>query len=349
MIFNCISETEDKIQKKFFLEKIDIFCRLVEVFCQKHSLPVLKGKADEKIIGELISYGIINKDDEISELEKALSENFHRLINCTESAVEYKRLMGDLLDKLSNSKRKKYQENSGTDYTLADFFCGAGGLSLGFIQQGFNVKLANDIEDVCIHTYTYNHPEVPSESVVQGDIKQIVIDIDSYIKNGIDIVIGGPQCQGFSEANRQRVIDDPRNELYKYFVKAVEKISPKFVVMENVKGMLKVADQVVEDFGKLKVQGEYSYLVSYQVLNSQYFSVAQSRDRLIYIAVRSDVAECKNITPDKIFSEIKEECNKNKIYNLSYALDDIKPLYAPIIKNINEIDDEHTCKKIDVN
>jgi len=349
MIFNGISETEDKIQKKFFLEKIDIFCRLVEVFCQKHSLPVLKGKADEKIIGELISYGIINKDDEISELEKALSENFHRLINCTESAVEYKRLMGDLLDKLSNSKRKKYQENSGTDYTLADFFCGAGGLSLGFIQQGFNVKLANDIEDVCIHTYTYNHPEVPSESVVQGDIKQIVIDIDSYIKNGIDIVIGGPPCQGFSEANRQRVIDDPRNELYKYFVKAVEKISPKFVVMENVKGMLKVADQVVEDFGKLKVQGEYSYLVSYQVLNSQYFSVAQSRDRLIYIAVRSDVAECKNITPDKIFSEIKEECNKNKIYNLSYALDDIKPLDAPRIKNINEIDDEHTGKKIDVN
>ena len=118
MIFNGISETEDKIQKKFFLEKIDIFCRLVEVFCQKHSLPVLKGKADEKIIGELISYGIINKDDEISELEKALSENFHRLINCTESAVEYKRLMGDLLDKLSNSKRKKYQENSGTDYLL---------------------------------------------------------------------------------------------------------------------------------------------------------------------------------------------------------------------------------------
>ena len=60
--------------------------------------------------------------------------------------------------------------------------------------------------------------------------------------------------RGFSEANRQRVIDDPRNKLYKYFVKAVEAITPKVVVMENVKGMLKVANQVVEDYERLRVK-----------------------------------------------------------------------------------------------
>ncbi|MFR2706443.1 MAG: DNA cytosine methyltransferase [Lachnospira eligens] len=63
--------------------------------------------------------------------------------------------------------------------TLVDFFCGAGGLSLGFLQEGFNVKLANDIEDVCIQTYKYNHPELPSNKLIQGDIKQIVDHIEN--------------------------------------------------------------------------------------------------------------------------------------------------------------------------
>ena len=67
----------------------------------------------------------------------------------------------------------------------------------------------------------------------------------------MDGVLGGPPCQGFSSANQQRIIDDPRNELYKYYIKAVSSILPKFVVMENVKGMLKVANQVVEDYANI--------------------------------------------------------------------------------------------------
>ena len=102
-------------------------------------------------------------------------------------------------------------------------------------------------------TYTYNHPELPSQYIIQGDIKTIVDNVQDYIVGDIDVVVGGPPCQGFSEANRQRIIDDPRNELYKYFVKAVERIAPKFVVMENVKGMMKVADQVVEDYERLSI------------------------------------------------------------------------------------------------
>ena len=136
---------------------------------------------------------------------------------------------------------------------------------------------------------------------------------------------------------------DPRNKLYKYFVKAVERIAPRFVVMENVKGMLKVADQVVEDYGKLRAgrNGQnYSYLVDYRILNSQYFSVAQSRERLIYIAVRSDIAREKNLTPGRIFDEIEAGCEGNKTYILMDALRDIRSLEAPRIKNQNEIDSE---------
>lgn len=350
MIFSAATKVKDKTEKAFFIEQVNVYIRLVTVFCQKNGIKIQRKEHIENI-EELCSIGVISNADEIEFLKELLGKQYLAFIDAVSIAVENKEMMGNLLDNLYNSKRKVIQESAARKekYSLVDFFCGAGGLSLGFIQQGFNVKLANDIEDVCIETYKYNHPELPTERLIQGDIKQIVDNIDSYINQDIDIVVGGPPCQGFSEANRQRVIDDPRNELYKYFVKAVEKIEPKFVVMENVKGMLKVADQVVEDYGKLRVKEECTYLVAYRVLNSQNFSVAQSRERLIYIAIRSDIAKEQNITPQQIFDEIKKNCLGNKVFALSDALNDIKELKAPRIKNMNDMDSETTGKKIDVN
>lgn len=350
MIFSAATKVKDKTEKAFFIEQVNVYIRLVTVFCQKNGIKIQRKEHIENI-EELCSIGVISNADEIEFLKELLGKQYLAFIDAVSIAVENKEMMGNLLDNLYNSKRKVIQESAARKekYSLVDFFCGAGGLSLGFIQQGFNVKLANDIEDVCIETYKYNHPELPTERLIQGDIKQIVDNIDSYINQDIDIVVGGPPCQGFSEANRQRVIDDPRNELYKYFVKAVEKIEPKFVVMENVKGMLKVADQVVEDYGKLRVKEDCTYLVAYRVLNSQNFSVAQSRERLIYIAIRSDIAKEQNITPQQIFDEIEKNCLGNKVFALSDALNDIKELQAPRIKNMNEMDSETTGKKIDVN
>lgn len=158
--------------------------------------------------------------------------------------------MGTLLDRLSNQKRRILQEQQARiqNPTFVDLFAGAGGLSCGFVQAGFKVVFANDFEDVCVRTYRFNHPELPADKVLKGDIRQIVDHIGDYVSCPVDLVVGGPPCQGFSSANQQRIIDDPRNELYKYFVKAVKSILPKFVVMENVKGMLSVANQVVEDY-----------------------------------------------------------------------------------------------------
>ena len=132
---------------------------------------------------------------------------------------------------------------------IVDLFCGAGGLSLGFIQEGYAISLANDIEPCCIDTYSHNHPETPRKHIVLGDIKKVVSNIHSLLRfSEIDVVVGGPPCQGFSMANRQRLIDDPRNHLYKSYIDALKIIQPKFFVMENVKGMLSVASQVKEDF-----------------------------------------------------------------------------------------------------
>ena len=372
MIFQQVSKLKDKTEKSIFIELVTVYIRLVEVFCEKNHLEQIPGEGGEigercgrqidgsaeqagrKLVHELCSIGVISGKDELPELRNVLAGQYLPFLLSEKTAMFYEDRNDSLLDKLYNSRRRKLQDNSRqeTALSMVDFFCGAGGLSLGFIQQGFRVRLANDIEDVCIRTYRYNHPELPSGRVIQGDIKEIVDRAEEYIGQDIDVVVGGPPCQGFSEANRQRVIDDPRNKLYKYFVKAVERIAPRFVVMGNVKGMLKVADQVVEDYGKLRAgrNGQnYSYLVDYRILNSQYFSVAQSRERLIYIAVRSDVAREKNLTPGRIFDEIEAGCEGNKTYILMDALRDIRSLEAPRIKNQNEIDSEACGKKIDVN
>lgn len=357
MIFNSVTKLSDKTEKGFFVEKIKIYIRLVEVYAEKNFIDTndIIGVNDISLIEELIDIGVIEDEENISELKRIVGiSDFGKFINAVKFHIKHKNEMGWHLNKLYNSYRKEVQEKSKQDNSpkLVDFFCGAGGLSLGFLQEGFNVKLANDIENVCIETYRYNHPELPSDKLIQGDIREIVNNVENYIDEDIDIVVGGPPCQGFSSANQQRIIDDPRNELYKYFIKAVEKIAPKFVVMENVKGMMKVAEQVVEDYMSLRIEKEgnlLSYNVAYKLLNSNDFSVAQSRERLIYIAVRSDIQEKFNITPEFIFEEIGVSVSNNKKFVLMDALENIKPLDAPRIKNMNEVDDEKTGKKIDTN
>lgn len=368
MIFKSVSSLNGKAEKSFFLEQIQVYRRLVEVFCERHGAGTHADVVSSEFVSELKAIGVIADEAELPELKSVLGKEYGKFAEAVNFVITHKAEIfegearpgeaGDLLGKLYNSKRKEIQESAVKRHglTLVDFFCGAGGLSLGFVQEGFQVKLANDIEDVCIQTYKYNHPELPTDKVVTGDIRELVKHFEDYVDKeaweDVDVVTGGPPCQGFSEANRQRVIDDPRNELYKYFVRAVEIIAPKIVVMENVKGMLKVADQVVEDYECLRIhRGEkvYSYKVKYQILNSLDFSVAQSRERLIYIAVRNDVTEEKGVRPEDVFERIKETCEGNRTFVLMDALHDIKPLEAPRIKNMNEVDSDTTGKKIDVN
>ena len=110
--------------------------------------------------------------------------------------------------------------------------------------------------------------------------------------------------------------------MYKYYLKAIEKITPKIVVMENVKGMLPYAQQVVEDYKKISVKKgnkTYSYSVDYKVLVSSDFGVAQKRQRLIFIAIRNDISEKRKITPSDIIEEIESGYRKNRDHVLRDA------------------------------
>ena len=351
MIFSSIKNTNNKDE---ILEKILVYIRIVEVIAEKNKASIPSASISETIISELKDMGVIDTDEDLPILKNIAKDLYARFINCVSFYITNQKIFGNQLDKLNDKKRKQIQDEFKKELrpTFADFFAGAGGLSCGFTQAGFRVCFANDFEDVCVRTYRYNHPEVPVDKVVKDDIRKIVDNVQNYIDEDVDVVVGGPPCQGFSSANQQRIIDDPRNELYKYYIECVKKILPKFVVMENVRGMLKVADQVVEDYESIKEKKNgvtYSYAVSYKLLNSLDFSVAQSRERLIYIAIRNEVAEKKDITPKAIFEEICKANEDKPHYLLRDALEYIKPLDAPRIKNMNEKDDELTGKKIDVN
>ena len=358
MIFKSVKNITSRKEISFFIEKVSLYVKIINLLAENNSISI-EGKIykdrTDKTFDELIQIGVISSNGELTKLESILGQSlFNDFLTAVNFYLSNKKLVGSSLDRLRNSKRLKLQANNTTNNLprIVDFFCGAGGLSLGFIQAGFKVDLANDHEDVCIETYKFNHPELEENKIIQGDIRLIVDDIENYIENDVDIVVGGPPCQGFSSANKQRIIDDPRNELYKYFIKAIERIAPKFVVMENVKGMLPYADQVVGDYEgiKIKKKGEiHTYQVGFKVLVSDEFGVAQKRQRLIFLAVRNDIVKKHKISPISLFDEIQISSQKCKKHVLNDAISYIKPLKAPRVKNLTEIDDEETGKKVDVN
>lgn len=241
------------------------------------------------------------------------------------------------INKYCNHFIKEARKARTTDrLTMVDMFCGAGGLSLGFKQEGFVTILANDIESCCVDTYAHNHPETPRDHIIKGDIRDVVSNLEELLGDTYpSIVVGGPPCQGFSEANRQRLIDDPRNHLYKSFIEVVDKAKPTFFVMENVKGMLKVKNQVIEDFQQI------GFSVTARVLNAKDYGVPQNRERLIYIGNRI------GINNDIIFDEIESQSINIQSFTLEDALFGLRPLQASRIKNATEIDSEESGCKID--
>ena len=129
-------------------------------------------------------------------------------------------------------------------HTVIDLFCGCGGLSLGFIQAGFDVKLGIDAWGDAIKTFSATH------SNAQGIVADLFTVLPQEIANqtgikNIDVIIGGPPCQGFSIAGK-RMIDDERNQLYKSFVEFVKFYQPKVFLMENVPNMMSMGKGIIK-------------------------------------------------------------------------------------------------------
>ena len=130
---------------------------------------------------------------------------------------------------------------------VIDLFCGCGGFSYGFASAGFNIVLGIDVWSDAIETYLHNHK---SAKALTQDITTItpdqLLEHAAITADDVDVIIGGPPCQGFSISGK-RLIDDPRNKLYKSFVEMVSAIQPKVFVMENVPGLLSMANGAVKN------------------------------------------------------------------------------------------------------
>lgn len=182
-------------------------------------------------------------------------------------------------------------------YTFIDLFAGCGGLSLGMEHAGFLPIFVNEIVPTYCETYKKNHSLSENQYYV-GDIRDLNEEIDQYLPNfkDVDMVCGGPPCQGFSMANRQRIIDDPRNELYKQFLLFLSHVKPKFFVMENVRGMAARWDEIREDIRKFLPD----YEVASKILLAEHFGVPQHRERFIVIGNRIGVDSTE------VFTEIEK-------------------------------------------
>lgn len=171
-----------------------------------------------------------------------------------------------------------------------DLFAGAGGLSLGFEQAGFDVAAAVEIDPIHCATHEYNFPRSKTICASVVDLSGAAIrDRASLGSQDVDVVFGGAPCQGFSLIGK-RSLADPRNQLVFHYVRLVQEIQPKYCVFENVKGLTlgKHAQFLSELIAALKLAG-YSVLQPYRVLNAADFGVPQDRHRLFLIAARSDV------------------------------------------------------------
>lgn len=170
-------------------------------------------------------------------------------------------------------------------YTVLDLFCGCGGISYGFEMAGFNIIGGIDFNKDATDTFKKNFPNAMVQCT---DISSISDDSikDSY--SGVDVIIGGPPCQGFSTANRhQKETEDPRNKLFFQYIRFVTVLKPKIVLIENVRGIL-TRDNGYAKKRITELLKEQNYELSMQILDASDYGVPQKRKRAIMVGIRQD-------------------------------------------------------------
>jgi len=171
--------------------------------------------------------------------------------------------------------------------SVIDLFCGAGGLHIGFEQSGFDIKLCIDNNALVEKTHKRNFPNIP---MINRDICAVQVDeMRNFIENSIDVIIGGPPCQGFSTIGKRASSDpqkrqgsDSRNELVLTYAHIISELKPKFIVMENVKGILTMKNGSYLDTVLTKLR-QAGYNVDYKLINMADYGVPQIRERVIIL------------------------------------------------------------------
>jgi DNA (cytosine-5)-methyltransferase 1 len=170
--------------------------------------------------------------------------------------------------------------------TVIDLFCGAGGLSEGFRQAGYRVLLGSDIDPTFGETFSRSHNGAafvakPIQSLSSAEI----LAATGLCKGQLDVLVGGPPCQGYSVYNHGRGEHDPRAGLFREYLRIVRDLAPKWLIMENVTGLVSISGgqlihTIASEISKL------GYAVEWRILRAEDYGVPQERRRVIFIANR---------------------------------------------------------------
>lgn len=168
-----------------------------------------------------------------------------------------------------------------------DLFAGAGGLTEGFRQAGFECLFSNDFNENAVATFRLNHPNTiatcgPIEQQDPAAVRKSL----GLRKGALDCLVGGPPCQGFSIYAPERFLEDPRNSMFRHYLRFVDEFFPKTILIENVPGMLSLGGGLVVETILRELEGR-GYKTSCRILLAAHFGAPQTRWRLIFLASRS--------------------------------------------------------------
>ena len=172
--------------------------------------------------------------------------------------------------------------------TAVDLFCGAGGLTEGLRQAGFHVLAGNDFDEAAGATFEATHQEA---CFIPGPVQKLssaaLLKAAGLRRGELDCVAGGPPCQAFSVYNHQRGMHDERSQLFKEYLRLVDGLNPRWVVIENVKGITS-AGRGAAVRAILSGLGKLGYSVEYRVLRAEDYGVPQERHRLVFVGNREN-------------------------------------------------------------
>jgi DNA (cytosine-5)-methyltransferase 1 len=245
-------------------------------------------KIDEYTVLKLKKKRFQNSD----HLDSIIAQRPRRGFSKTKRNKEYLEVLANLETQFANPPH--------TGLKAVSFFAGCGGLCYGVKAAGFEIVATNELVENYKAIYKLNIPDV---NFLPNDVQEITnSDIEQILKNNnkIDLMVGGPPCQGFSLAGK-RDVNDKRNTLFEYYLNIAEKIQPKVILIENVRLLTSMKDpngslvskRILDTFEKM------GYNSNFYNVNAKEYGVPQHRERVIFIAVRKDLEKSPSIAEAK--------------------------------------------------
>ena len=257
---------------------------------------------------------------DLSYIREQLGQAFSK-IEITDGSINKEKTK----DELEHYYEEKFSQlNDRFQYDCIDLFCGAGGLSVGLEQEGFRSIIAVDKDLAALQTYRFNRPWMNANSLIHEDIRKLV---DKDIFPHVPLIVGGPPCQGFSVVNKHKKENDERNELYKFFVHAVDQAKPEVFLMENVEGILQLYNAIKDDFMQI------GYITCEPlILTPKDFGFPQSRRRAFILGISERYTDIATELYETFRSVVLSyKCSTNFV--LWDAIGDLPAIEAKTLKN----------------